>query len=94
MNSLPRPKGWGEPFMLFHHAFDSQTNHLVDGVGADCNSLLEVTRELVCAVIGDVNDAFLTWLDGLFRVGGNGATATGKSLMDDEWGCACVGEGE
>ena len=43
-----------------------------------------MTRKLISTIVGDINNSCLTWLDGLLGKRGNGATATGKSLMDNQ----------
>ena len=45
-------------------------------------------------VVGDIDHSTLAWLDGSLGVGGNRASAAGKCLMNDQRGCANVGEFE
>ena len=79
---------------LFHHAFDVEAGHLRDGVGPDGDSLLKISGEFSFSVISDFDFAFLARFDGIFGIGGHGASATGHGLIDDEGGFAYVGEGE
>ena len=49
---------------LFHIAFNGEANHLIYGVGANGDGLLEVSGELVCSVVSHIDYAFSPGLTG------------------------------
>ena len=51
-----------------------------------------MTCELACTVVGNLDLAALSGLDGLLGVFGNGASAAGNSLVNDQWLVAYIGE--
>ena len=72
-------------FCFFHITLDIETCHFCDTVCAYSDGLLEVSRELSSAVVGNLNLTLLSWLNRCLGVFGHRASARGDSLVNNQW---------
>ena len=71
-------------FLARHVPFNIDAHEVVGGIAAHADGLGEGSGELAFSVVGNLEDAALPRLDGIFGVLGNSAAARGKGLVDNE----------
>ena len=82
----------GRSSLLLHRPLNDEAYNLGLRIGAYCHRLLEVTGELVLAVVRYIDNAALTGFDGFLGKLGHGAATAGKGLVNDKWSRTGIGE--
>lgn len=62
-------------FSFFHVTLYIEPAHLHNGIGAQGDSLLEMSRKFSLAIVGHFDRTFLAWFDGSFGISRDGASA-------------------
>ena len=82
---------WGDFLVAGYHITGNiETSHLSLAIRSYSDGLLKTAGELTLAVVCHIDFSTLTRSHRLFGIGGNGASATGNSLIDNQWRIAYI----